>query len=230
MGGITAVACSDRRRATALRQTLTGRGYQAAILEWPPGDLSVGPLSSGDGIVVVDGLLPGTALRAIANAVEIRPHTGIVAVGPTEPNIEVLIGLASGISSYLPTGSSPEAVADAVETLDAGGVTLPRTVSLPLVARLHNNELGIAVSPTDGDGTALTQREWQVLVLARQAYTTAEIAKRLVVSKATVRTHLAALARKFGVPGRAALAGPLTSHSLDKGQRHATFGNQLKSA
>jgi DNA-binding NarL/FixJ family response regulator len=228
-GGITAVVGSEGGQGVALARALAERGYAVTMLDWPPQDVIGAFDSSGDGTVVLDGLLPGTALRTIAEAVVTRPGIGVVAVGPTEPNIEVLIALASGISSYLPTGSQPEAVADAVDALNAGEVVLPRTVSLPLVAQLYSQELGICVDRIDGSRTALTQREWQVLVLARQAYTTAEIADRLVVSKATVRTHLAALARKLGVPGRAALARPLMSTAVEKA-RQKTFAGHLKSA
>jgi len=45
-------------------------------------------------------------------------------------------------------------------------------------------------------------------VLLRQAFSTAEIADRLVVSPVTVRTHVAALVRKLGVRDRTALADP----------------------
>jgi DNA-binding CsgD family transcriptional regulator len=42
-------------------------------------------------------------------------------------------------------------------------------------------------------------------VLLRQARTTAEIAKRFIVSQGTIRTHIAAVLHKLGVDGRAAL-------------------------
>jgi DNA-binding NarL/FixJ family response regulator len=228
-GGIAAVVGSEGGQGVVFARALAERGYAVTTLDWPPQDVIGAFDASGEGTIVVDGLLPGIALRTIADAVTTRPGIGVVAVGPTEPNIEVLIALASGISSYLPAGTKPGAVADAVDALNAGEVVLPRTVSLPLVARLYSQELGICVERVDGTRTALTQREWQVLVLARQAYTTAEIADRLVVSKATVRTHLAALARKLGVPGRAALARPLTSTAVERA-RPKTVAGHLKSA
>jgi DNA-binding NarL/FixJ family response regulator len=44
-----------------------------------------------------------------------------------------------------------------------------------------------------------------VLELLRPRLTTAEIAERLVVSRVTVRTHVAALLKKLDVPDRDAL-------------------------
>jgi DNA-binding NarL/FixJ family response regulator len=43
-----------------------------------------------------------------------------------------------------------------------------------------------------------------VLDLLRQELTSAQIARRLVLSQATVRTHVAAILRKLEVPDRAA--------------------------
>ncbi len=56
----------------------------------------------------------------------------------------------------------------------------------------------------ESDGVQLTSREWQVLELMRQGMTTAQIARRLVVSPATVRSHVAAILRKLRVPDREA--------------------------
>jgi DNA-binding NarL/FixJ family response regulator len=54
-------------------------------------------------------------------------------------------------------------------------------------------------------GYDLTSREWQVLGLLREGRSTAQIAERLFVSHATVRSHVAALLRKLRVPNRDAL-------------------------
>jgi DNA-binding NarL/FixJ family response regulator len=51
----------------------------------------------------------------------------------------------------------------------------------------------------------LTSREWQVLDLLRQGMSTAAIARRLVVSPVTVRSHVASILRKVRAPSREAL-------------------------
>jgi DNA-binding CsgD family transcriptional regulator len=62
----------------------------------------------------------------------------------------------------------------------------------------------------------LTGREWEVLVLLRQAWSTAEMAGRLCVSRVTVRTHVAVLVQKFGVADRAALMAPPATDRVEK--------------
>jgi DNA-binding CsgD family transcriptional regulator len=54
----------------------------------------------------------------------------------------------------------------------------------------------------------------EVLVLLRQGYSTAEMARRLVVASVTVRTHVATLLHKLGLPNRDSLA------SASGGQHH----------
>ena len=55
-----------------------------------------------------------------------------------------------------------------------------------------------------GPSTLLTPRESEVLTLAARGFSGPEIAEELVLSRATVKTHLANIYEKLGVPNRAA--------------------------
>ena len=60
---------------------------------------------------------------------------------------------------------------------------------------------------TVGTGSArwrLTSREWEILELLAQGWSTADIAERLVISSSAVRVHIASIVRKLGVADRAA--------------------------
>ena len=48
----------------------------------------------------------------------------------------------------------------------------------------------------------LTSREWEVLELMRRKMTTAQIARKLVLSPVTVRTHVNAILKKLEVADR----------------------------
>jgi DNA-binding NarL/FixJ family response regulator len=202
------VGCRDEHRAAALERVLTLRGRSVVIESCSVENLVALAVESEAAVLVLDGALPGSALRAVAHAAESTPGIAVLVLGPLRPNLEVLIALASRISGYLPADSSPEAVADAVDALSAGEVVLPKAVSLPLVAHLHRGGRGVTAERGDGQLVELTHREWEVFVLVRQAHTTAEIAERLVISPVTVRTHIAALVHKLGVRTRHELAEP----------------------
>jgi len=133
----------------------------------------------------------------------------VLVVGPLEPSCEVLVALASGATGYLPADSDPEAIADAVDALVAGLVVVPRSIFLPILADRRPGSRGVTMRWVDGREVTLTHREWEVFVLLRQGRTNAAIAEGLVVSRATVRSHIASLVRKLGVADRAMLVGPL---------------------
>jgi DNA-binding NarL/FixJ family response regulator len=177
---------------------------------WPTEKLVACAVESEPAVLVLDGWLSGADLRTVARGIEVEPSIAVLVVGPLWPNIEVLVALASGITGYLPTDSKPEAIADTVGALYAGEVVVPRGIALPLVADGHLGGRGITVDRADGRVVELTHREWAVFVLVRQAYSTAEIARHLVVAGVTVRTHIAAVVRKLGVPDRTFLAQPPT--------------------
>ena len=67
------------------------------------------------------------------------------------------------------------------------------------------DELGSgAQTASSSDGTELTPREREVLRLAAQGRSAPQIAADLVIGESTVKTHLANIYAKLGVPDRAA--------------------------
>jgi DNA-binding NarL/FixJ family response regulator len=78
---------------------------------------------------------------------------------------------------------------------------LPSTRVVMLTVSRDDSHLFAALRP-GAAGYLLTSREWEVLELMRRRMTTAQIARTLVVSPATVRSHVAATLRKLRVPDR----------------------------
>jgi DNA-binding NarL/FixJ family response regulator len=191
----------------AVGEELAARGLRVVAESWSKQRLVAYAVELGRSVLVLDGRLSGSEMRAIASGTEDAPGMAVLVVGPLEPRIDVLLAVASGISGYLPPGSDPDVLAGAVCALCAGEVVLPRD-ALTLVSDPHRLGRGVAVERVDGQPVELTHREWEVLVLVRQAYSTAEIARHLVVAAVTVRSHVAALVHKLGVHDRTVLAEP----------------------
>jgi DNA-binding NarL/FixJ family response regulator len=192
------------RLSSELQELLAASGRSSIRELAPPQKLVALAVESGAAAVVLTGRPSGAVLRAVADAADRRPDLATLVVGPVQPAIDVLVALASGVTGYLRATTQAPAVADAVRAILEGEMVLPREVSLPLVRHLRAGGRSISVS-LDGRDVELTTREWGVLVLLRQSYVTAEIARRLMISKATVRTHIAALVRKVGVSDRSML-------------------------
>ena len=85
-----------------------------------------------------------------------------------------------------------------------GGAAIPRRLVARLVSEFRDHgprRRSVLSEP----GYNLTSREWEVLSLLREGLSTAQIASKLFVSSATVRSHIAAVLKKLHLPDREAL-------------------------
>jgi DNA-binding NarL/FixJ family response regulator len=80
---------------------------------------------------------------------------------------------------------------------------------------LAGRPLGRRVQLPGGQTVSLTPREWQVLDELAGGATTGAIATHTGMSEATVRSHVAGIVRKLGVPDRAA-AVELARRNLER--------------
>ncbi len=110
----------------------------------------------------------------------------------------VYAALASGASGFLLKDAPAGQLVHAIRVAAAGDALLAPSVTRRLIARLANNPSGTRPRlPTD-----LTSRETEVLSLLAEGLSNAEIADRLVVGEATVKTHVARVLAKLGVLDR----------------------------
>ncbi|MFJ8039921.1 response regulator [Kitasatospora sp. NPDC096147] len=112
----------------------------------------------------------------------------------------VYAALRAGASGFLLKDTPPERLLAAIATIAAGDVLFASAVTRRLVE---------AFSPPAGPSSAdpvleqLTGREREVLTWVARGLSNEEIAARLVVSEATVKTHLHRVMTKLGLRSRA---------------------------
>ena len=106
----------------------------------------------------------------------------------------MLGALRAGARGYLTKDAGAEQIRAAVEAVARGEAALDPAVQHHVVEALKAPE-----ELPDG----LTPREAEVLALIAEGLTNAEIAERLVVSAATVKTHVNHIFAKAGVRDRA---------------------------
>ena len=138
----------------------------------------------------VDGI---EAIRRLAERGE-RPRT--IALTTYADDASVLGALRAGARGYLTKDAGAEQIRAAVEAVARGEAALDPAVQHHVLAAL--TEPAAAELP---DG--LTPREAEVLALIAEGLTNNEIAERLVVSAATVKTHVNHIFAKAGVRDRA---------------------------
>jgi DNA-binding NarL/FixJ family response regulator len=108
--------------------------------------------------------------------------------------------LRAGASGFLLKDVRPAELADAIRVVARGEALLAPTVTRRLLDRFVHT---LPEQPARPAGlTELTDREAEVLALLARAASNAEIAAQLVVTEATVKTHVSAILRKLGVRDR----------------------------
>ena len=145
-------------------------------------------------VVLMDLVLPGTSgVEATRRVLASCPETRVVAL--TSFTDEGLIGetLRAGAIGYLMKDVSADQLAAAVRNAYAGRSTLAPEAADALVR---------AVSAPSPGTESLTAREQQVLKLMADGLTNADIAERLVIGVATVKTHVSSVMSKLGVSTR----------------------------
>jgi DNA-binding NarL/FixJ family response regulator len=139
------------------------------------------------------------AIRRLAAAGE---HPRAIALTTYADDASVLGALRAGARGYLTKDAGAEEIARAIERVQAGEALLDPSVQ----ARLLDG-LGRVVEPAPRqpgkppDG--LTAREAEILTLIADGQSNADIARRLFVSEATVKTHINHAFAKTGVRDRA---------------------------
>jgi DNA-binding NarL/FixJ family response regulator len=112
----------------------------------------------------------------------------------------VYAALTAGASGFLLKDVSPEQLVDAVRTVRSGDALLAPSITRRLVERFASAASAPPVA--HGDLSELTPRELEVLQLLARGLSNAELAAGLVLSEATVKTHVARILRKLGLRDR----------------------------
>ena len=108
--------------------------------------------------------------------------------------------LRAGAGGFLLKDAPPSRLAEAVRTVAAGDALLAPAVTRRLVERFVQSP---GPSPQQRDDLArLTERELEVLLLVARGLSNAEVAGRLFLSEATVKTHVTRMLTKLGLRDR----------------------------
>jgi DNA-binding NarL/FixJ family response regulator len=108
--------------------------------------------------------------------------------------------LTTGASGFLLKDVSPEQLVDAVRIVRSGDALLAPSITRRLVERFAS--AATAPAAVHRDLSELTPRELEVLQLLARGLSNAELAAQLVLSEATIKTHVARILRKLGLRDR----------------------------
>jgi len=152
-------------------------------------------------VVVMDYMMPEMdGIEATRRIYEQDPSVRVVLLTGAGDDELGLRGLRAGAAGYLSKEVELEALPRALRGALEGEAAISRRLAMQLIERYRS-------APTGGTGlrpvrSRLTDREWEVLDLLTGGASTDEIAKNLVLSPETVRSHLKNLYRKLEVNSR----------------------------
>jgi DNA-binding NarL/FixJ family response regulator len=155
-------------------------------------------------LCLLDIRMPGSGIAVTRELTTRLPDTKVVMITVSLDDDDLLNALRAGASGYLLKDIDLERLPHALMDTLNGGAAIPRRLVARVVAEFRDHGPRRRAIVTER-GYDLTSREWEVLGLIRQGLSTSQIASRLFVSRATVRSHVAALLKKLDVPDRDAL-------------------------
>jgi DNA-binding NarL/FixJ family response regulator len=162
-------------------------------------------------VVLMDVRMPGsdgiTATRAIVAA---RSARAVIIVTTFDDEDYLLEGVRAGASGFLLKDAGADLLAAGIRAAHAGNTLIEPSMTRSLLERHFP---GPSSAPSDADDAApsaaatallaeLSPRERDVLVAVAEGASNLDIAKKLWVSEATVKTHLSNILAKTGSTSR----------------------------
>jgi DNA-binding NarL/FixJ family response regulator len=162
-------------------------------------------------VCLLDIHMPGSGVEAAGEITAGLPDTSVIMLTVSRNDDDLFDALRAGASGYLLKDMNPERLPDAIRGVLNGEAAMPRSLVAHVIEEFRQRGRHKRLFLTRRQPVDLTSREWEVLELMRQGLSTAEIATRLFITKATVRTHIAAILRKLHVSDRKEVLSLLAS-------------------
>ena len=153
-------------------------------------------------VILMDVRMPGRngidATRAITEAL---PDTKVLILTTFDLDEYAFAGLRAGASGFLLKDTKPADLVEAIRLVASGDAVVSPRVTRRMLELFSDR---LPESAPSGEGgvapelESLTPRELEVLTLIGQGLSNAEIAASLVVSEATVKTHVGNVLAKTG--------------------------------
>lgn len=155
-------------------------------------------------VILMDIRMPNLdGLEATRRILAHDPECRVIMLTTFDLDRYVYAALAAGASGFLLKDVTPEHLAAAVRLVNTGDALLAPSITRRLVERFAAGDRTAHTPALHRDLAALTPREREVLTLLGHGLSNKELARTLVLSEATVKTHVARIFTKLDLRDRA---------------------------
>ena len=155
-------------------------------------------------VVLMDVRMPGTdGIEATRRIVAAGGDTRVLILTTFDLDEYAFSALRAGASGFLLKDAPPDDLLSGIRAVAAGDAVVAPTVTRRLLdAYAHRLPDEHAPATRAARLDPLTEREREVLLAVARGLSNAEIAARLIVSEATVKTHIGRILTKLGLRDR----------------------------
>lgn len=188
---------------SGVRQSLEAGGFEV-VAEAADGEQAIAlARETKPDVCLLDISMPGGGgIKAASVINDEMPETAVVMLTAFAGDAELFDSLKAGAAGYLLKETDPDRLPFALRGILDGEAAVPRRLVARLIDEFRSQGRRRRVPLTGKRGPELTTRQWEVLELMGEGYTTTEIGRRLDVSPTTVRRHVSDILAKLGVSDR----------------------------
>jgi len=149
-------------------------------------------------VVLMDLVMPGMdGVEATRQMKQVSPRTQVIVLTSYHEDEHIFPAIRAGALSYVLKDIDPNDLADAVRKAHTGEAVLNSRIAARLVKEMQGTRAD-ALNPF----TELTDREMDVLRLIADGKNNREIARQLVISEKTVKSHVTNILSKLQLADR----------------------------
>ncbi|MDL4817819.1 response regulator [Actinomadura opuntiae] len=204
--GLRVVIADDQALVrTGFRMILAADGIEVVAEAADGADAVAAVRRTRPDVVLMDVRMPETnGIEATRQITAAGGGTRVLILTTYDLDHYVYAALTAGASGFLLKDVTPEQLTASVRLVQAGDALLAPAITRRLIERFApREEAGAAPGPAvHRDLSQLTPRELEVLSLLATGLSNAELAERLTLSAATVKTHVARILSKLNLRDR----------------------------